>query len=40
MNRSEALELSLDERDWLRERIEQQREHEARELEKAGKRRR
>ncbi|HMA91692.1 MAG TPA: hypothetical protein VKP30_03355 [Polyangiaceae bacterium] len=40
MNRGEALELFLNERDWLLERIEQQREHEARELEKASKRRR
>jgi hypothetical protein len=40
LTRSEALELSLEERQWLLERIERQREHEAREMEKASKRRR
>jgi len=36
---SEALELPTTDRDWLLERIGRQREREAREIEKAGKRR-
>jgi hypothetical protein len=36
---SEALELPTADRDWLLERIGRQREREAREIEKAGKRR-
>ena len=36
---SEALELSTTDRDWLLERIGRQREREAREIEKAGRRR-
>jgi hypothetical protein len=40
ITRSEALDLTLDERLWLIERIERQREYESRELEKASKRRR
>ena len=36
---AEALELSTADRDWLLERIGQQREREAREIEKAGRRR-
>jgi len=36
MTRSEALDLQLDERQWLRERIEQQRERESKQLEQAN----
>jgi hypothetical protein len=40
MTRSEALELELDERQWLLKRIEQQRERESKQIEQATKRRR
>ncbi|GAB4205024.1 MAG: hypothetical protein OHK0013_20500 [Sandaracinaceae bacterium] len=36
---SEALDLSTTDRDWLLERVGQQRQREAREIEKAGRRR-
>jgi hypothetical protein len=36
----EALDLPLPERDWLLERIARQRTHEAKEIERAGKKKR
>ncbi|MGO8992178.1 MAG: hypothetical protein ACLQVI_02540 [Polyangiaceae bacterium] len=38
MSRAEILEMPLEERDWLIERVAEQRKQEARELQRASKR--